>query len=44
MRWFDIVRLQLLPAVIAARDPSENSIPTGVNVPKNIWRLSLSVK
>jgi hypothetical protein len=26
MRWFDIVRLQLLPAVIAARDPSENSI------------------
>jgi len=32
MRWFDIVRLQLLPAVIAARDPSENSIPAGVNV------------
>ncbi|HEY4326492.1 MAG TPA: RagB/SusD family nutrient uptake outer membrane protein [Mucilaginibacter sp.] len=26
MRWFDIVRLQLLPAVVAARDPSENSI------------------
>lgn len=32
MRWFDIVRLQMLPAIIAARDPSENSIPTGVNV------------
>jgi len=32
MRWFDIVRLQLLPAVIAARDPSENSIPAGTNV------------
>jgi len=32
MRWFDIVRLQLLPSVIAARDASENSIPAGVNV------------
>jgi hypothetical protein len=32
MRWFDIVRLQLLPAVIAARDPSENSIPAGTNI------------
>ncbi|MDB4902942.1 MAG: hypothetical protein JWQ63_2223 [Mucilaginibacter sp.] len=32
MRWFDIVRLQLLPAVIAARDPSENSIPAGTVV------------
>jgi hypothetical protein len=32
MRWFDIVRLQLLPAVIAARDPKENGIPAGVNV------------
>ena len=32
MRWFDIVRLQLLPAVIAARDPSENPIPAGTNV------------
>jgi len=30
MRWFDIVRLQLLPAVNAARDPSENAIPGGV--------------
>jgi len=26
VRWFDIVRLQLLPQVVAARDPSENSI------------------
>jgi hypothetical protein len=32
MRWFDIVRLQLLPAVIAARNPIENSIPGGINV------------
>jgi hypothetical protein len=32
MRWFDIVRLQLLPAVIAARNPVENSIPAGINV------------
>ncbi|MDB5110050.1 MAG: hypothetical protein JWR67_1164 [Mucilaginibacter sp.] len=32
MRWFDIVRLQLLPSIITARDPSENSIPAGVNV------------
>ena len=32
VRWFDIVRLQLLPTIIAARDPSENSIPAGVNV------------
>ncbi|MDB4920677.1 RagB/SusD family nutrient uptake outer membrane protein [Mucilaginibacter sp.] len=32
MRWFDIVRLQLLPAVIAARDKSENVIPPGTNV------------
>jgi len=31
MRWFDIVRLQLLPAVIAGRDPSENGIPAGTN-------------
>ena len=26
VRWFDIVRLQLLPQVVAARDPAENSI------------------
>jgi hypothetical protein len=31
VRWFDIVRLQLLPQVIAARDPSENSIPAAVS-------------
>jgi len=31
IRWFDIVRLQLLPQVIAGRDPSENSIPAGVS-------------
>ncbi|RFM28498.1 RagB/SusD family nutrient uptake outer membrane protein [Deminuibacter soli] len=27
IRWFDIVRLQLLPQVIAARSPLENQIP-----------------
>jgi len=32
MRWFDIVRLQLLPAVIAARSAKENAIPGGINV------------
>jgi hypothetical protein len=32
VRWFDIVRLQLLPQVIASRSPSENSIPAGTNV------------
>lgn len=26
-RWFDIVRLQLLPKIIAQRDPTENPIP-----------------
>jgi hypothetical protein len=31
VRWFDIVRLQLLPQVVAARDPSENPIPPGTN-------------
>lgn len=28
VRWFDIVRLQLLPQIIAARSPSENPINT----------------
>jgi hypothetical protein len=32
MRWFDIVRLQLLPQIIAARNTVENSIPGGTNV------------
>jgi hypothetical protein len=31
MRWFDIVRLQLLPQVAADRDDSENPIPGGTN-------------
>ena len=31
VRWFDIVRLQLLPQISANRDPSENTIPGGVN-------------
>jgi hypothetical protein len=31
VRWFDIVRLQLLPQVIAGRDPSENPIPASVS-------------
>lgn len=37
MRWFDIVRLQMLPAIIAGRDPSENSIPSGVVVANKYW-------
>jgi hypothetical protein len=32
MRWFDVVRLQLLPVIITARDPKENSIPQGIDV------------
>ncbi len=32
MRWFDIVRLQMLPAIIAGRDASENAITPGTNV------------
>ncbi len=31
VRWFDIVRLQLLPQVSASRDASENPIPGGTN-------------
>ena len=34
VRWFDIVRLQLLPKVVAARNPIENSIPTGTDFTK----------
>jgi len=30
MRWFDIVRLQLLPQVTAGRDPGENQIPATI--------------
>jgi hypothetical protein len=30
-RWFDIVRLQLLPQVVAARNPLENPISLGGN-------------
>ncbi|MVM28559.1 RagB/SusD family nutrient uptake outer membrane protein [Spirosoma sp. HMF4905] len=32
VRWFDIVRLQLLPKVIASRSPLENPIPANTNV------------
>jgi len=32
VRWFDIVRLQLLPQIIAKRSPLENPIPANVNV------------
>lgn len=32
VRWFDIVRLQLLPQIIAARKPVENPIPPGTNL------------
>jgi hypothetical protein len=32
VRWFDIVRLQILPKIIADRSPLENPIPAGTNV------------
>jgi hypothetical protein len=32
VRWYDIVRLQILPQVIAARSPMENPVNTAVNV------------
>lgn len=32
VRWFDIVRLQLLPKIIAERNPVENPIPAGTNI------------
>lgn len=32
VRWFDIVRLQILPQVIATRNAVENPIPTGTNI------------
>lgn len=31
VRWFDIVRLQLLPEIVAARSPEENEIPAGTD-------------
>lgn len=31
MRWYDIVRLQLLPQITAARSPLENPIPAGTD-------------
>lgn len=37
VRWFDIVRLQLLPQVAASRDPSENPIPGGTNFAQKYW-------
>ncbi|HXB05708.1 MAG TPA: RagB/SusD family nutrient uptake outer membrane protein [Puia sp.] len=37
VRWFDIVRLQLLPQVAASRDPSENPIPGGTNFSQKYW-------
>ena len=37
VRWFDIVRLQLLPQISAARDASENPIPAGVNYAQKYW-------
>lgn len=32
VRWYDIVRLQILPQVVAARSPLENPIAAGVNL------------
>jgi hypothetical protein len=37
VRWFDIVRLQLLQQVAAARDPSENPISGGTNFAQKYW-------
>jgi len=37
VRWFDIVRLQLLPQVSASRDPVENPIPGGTNFAQKYW-------
>lgn len=37
VRWFDIVRLQLLPQVAASRGPSENPIPGGTNYSQKYW-------
>jgi len=34
VRWFDIVRLQILPQVIASRDPVENPVPAGTDFSK----------
>lgn len=31
VRWFDIVRLQLLPKIVAERSPEENPIPANTN-------------
>jgi hypothetical protein len=40
VRWFDIVRLQLLPQVVAARDPSENSVPASQLANIQNWYLA----
>ena len=40
VRWFDIVRLQLLPQVIAGRDPSENLIPASQIAKIQNWYLA----
>ncbi|HVV03058.1 MAG TPA: RagB/SusD family nutrient uptake outer membrane protein [Puia sp.] len=43
IRWFDIVRLQLLPQVAANRDPSENPIPAAVlNDPAELQKRYLA--
>jgi starch-binding outer membrane protein, SusD/RagB family len=31
-RWYDIVRLQMLPTILAARNPAENPINPNVNI------------
>jgi hypothetical protein len=32
VRWYDIVRLQLLPQILAARSPLENPVPSSVDI------------
>lgn len=34
VRWFDIVRLQMLPMIVAARHSSENAVPAGTDLSK----------
>ena len=43
IRWFDIVRLQLLPKIVTDRDPSENPIPGPVlNSPATLQQKYLA--
>jgi starch-binding outer membrane protein, SusD/RagB family len=43
VRWFDIVRLQILPQVLAARAPSENPINPATNI-QNAYLAPIPIK